>query len=510
MPLSIPDQTIATKVQTPDAMRSIGGMLDVARGAQAYQAGNIELQKANQANQERIAVQDFMSNPDNFQTNGRIDMDKVNANLTKIAPLTGAEHIQRLSTLSKAQTEADSAKQNLTQSQRALVAGPLGVLGRAGVNDPNVYVNELEGLKKDNPDNKELHRLIDAKITAIKALPQGTNFAKGAIVSSQSLLAPEAQQTALSPQAGLTSTGGQIQPTITTPAVGGNAPSVQVGTGSATPVTLGPGSLENVEQDSLGNKYIVTRSPQGTILGTRPLGAAAPAAGGGGTGTGAPFRQQPGDAQSIPVLEGERNQSRNLLSSAPIAHTTNRGILEELDHVISTGQTGQLTAKVASWVGATPKGNTEAERAASAYDLIGKYTERNALEAAKAMGPGTNMGLEAAIKANGSAAYNPTALKKITKLNDAIVSGVELYQPGLEKAIAADPAKGVLAKRQFDQAWAQNFDPTIMMLNTAQREGDRAEIADIMKSLGGPKSARAQELLRKARNLDKLSQDGKL
>lgn len=432
-------------------------------------------------------------------------MDKVNANLTKIAPLTGAEHIQRLSTLSKAQTEADSAKQSLSQDQRRLVAGPLGVLGRAGVNDPNVYVTELEGLKKDNPDNKQLHRLIDAKITAIKALPQGTDFAKGAIISSQSLLTPEGQQNALSPQAGLTTTGGQIQPTVTTPAVGGNAPSVQVGTGPATTVTLGPGSLESTETDSLGNKYIVTRSPQGTILGTRPLGAS-----GNGTGTGSgPFRQQPGDAQSIPVLEAERNQARNSLSSAPIAHTTNQGILHEIENVISTGQTGAFAAKVASITGATPVGSTEAERAASAYDLIGKYTERNALEAAKAMGPGTNMGLEAAIKANGSAQYNPTALKKITKLNDAIVSGVEAYQPGLEKAIAGAP-NGVLAKRDFDQKWAQNFDPMIMMLNNAQKSGDKAEVADIMKQLGGAGSAKAKELLQKARNLDRLSQEGKL
>lgn len=508
MPLSIPDQSIATKVQVPNAMESIGNMLNTAGAMQRVQGQGLELQKAQQANQERIAVQQFMSNPDNFQTDGRIDMDKVNANLPKIAPLTGAEHIQRLSTLSRAQTEADSAKQALSQSQRALVAGPLGVLGRAGVNDRNVYLTELEGLKKDNPDNKQLHRLIDAKMMAIKALPEGTNFAKGAITASQSLLTPEGQQTALSPTAGLTNTGGQLQPTISQPAVGGNAPSVTVGAAPATPVTLGPGSLESTEQDSLGNKYIVTRSPQGTILGTRPLGATG-APGSGGAGTGGPFRGQPGDRESIEPLEKERNQARAALSSAPIAHTTNQGILHELENVTATGAAGPVIARAESILGNTLPGGPK-ERAASAYDLIGKYTERNALEAAKAMGPGTNAGLEAAIKANGSAAYNPTALKKITKLNDAIVSGVESYQPGLEKAIAADPSRGVLAKREFDQAWAQNFDPTIMMLNNAQKNGDKAEIADIMKQLGGANSPKAKELLQKARNLDKLTQQGKL
>lgn len=239
MPLTIPDQFIATKVQVPNAMESIGNMLNTAGAMQNVQRGGIELQKAQQANQERIAVQQFMSNPDNFQTDGRIDMDKVNKGIPAIAPLTGAEHIGRLSTLSRAQTEADSAKQRLTQEQRGIVAGPMAVLGRAGVNDPNVYVNELEGLKKDNPNNSELHRLIDAKITAIKAMPPGSNLAKGAIVSSQSLLSPEGQQSQLSPKAGLANTGGAISETIETPAVGGNAPSISL-TGRSQPLTLPP------------------------------------------------------------------------------------------------------------------------------------------------------------------------------------------------------------------------------------------------------------------------------
>lgn len=213
------------------------------------------------------------------------------------------------------------------------------------------------------------------------------------------------------------------------------------------------------------------------------------------------------DATSIPVLETERNQARNLQASAPMAHYTNRGILEELDKVISTGATGGVMARAASMAGAA--GMKVPETAASAYDLIGKYTERNALEAAKAMGPGTNAGLEAAIKANGSAAYNPTALKKITKLNDAIVSGAELYSPGLEKAIAAHPDRNfsVLAKRQFDQQWAQNFDPRIMELENAAKAGNKAEIEALKKSLG-PDGIR--ELLQKAQNLKTLSTQGAL
>ncbi|HEX8106703.1 MAG TPA: hypothetical protein VF516_03195 [Kofleriaceae bacterium] len=498
MPLTVPDQTIATQIQTPDAMKSISGLLNAAGSMQQVRSQGIDLQKKEQANKERLAVQQFMSNPDNFQTNGRIDLDKVNKAIPSIAPLTGSEVIDKLSTLSQNQTQALEAKQKLTQSQRAIVAGPIGVLGRAGINDPAAYARELQSLKETNPDNPDLHRLIDAYSNTLKLVPAGEHVSKTAVKASQSLMSPDAQQTSLTPTVGLTNTGGALAETISTPSVAGNAPSITM-TGRQQPLTLSPGSQETMQTDQLGNPIVVTKSPQGTIVNTRPA-----------PGAGVGLQLRPGDAQAIPVLEAERTSARNILSSAPIAHTTNKGILDELNNVISTGQTGGFMAKVASITGASPVGGTDAERAASAYDLIGKYTERNALEAAKAMGPGTNAGLEAAIKANGSAAYNPTALKKITKLNDAIVSGAEMYQPGLEKAISANPQRGVLAKREFDQAWAQNFDPLVMQIHNAQQAGDKAELQDLIKSIGGKDSARAKDVIRRAKNLEKLSADGRL
>jgi hypothetical protein len=126
------------------------------------------------------------------------------------------------------------------------------------------------------------------------------------------------------------------------------------------------------------------------------------------------------------------------------------------------------------------------------------------------MGPQTNAGLEAQIVANGSVHYNPTAIKKITKLNDAIVSGNEAYQPGLEKAINADPSRGVLVKREYDQAWAQNFDPRIMMIYNATKSGDKQEVNSIITQMGGKSSPQVKELMKKAQNLHNLSQNGHL
>src|SRR6267378_5908672 len=125
MPL---DPSIITGFNPGSPAQTMGSYLNLARGVQGYQTGQIEqqragtqlqgeqieLQKQQQANQERLALQDFTSKPDNFMTNGRIDMDKINAAVPKIAPLTGPEYMGRMSTLSSAQTQATTAKQNMT------------------------------------------------------------------------------------------------------------------------------------------------------------------------------------------------------------------------------------------------------------------------------------------------------------------------------------------------------------------------------------------------------------
>lgn len=258
-------EPVALGIKVPDSMGTLNNVMGIAQGAQNLQRGNIQLQREQQANQERLALQQFMSKPENFQTNGRVDLDKVNSAIPAIAPMTGSEVMGKLAALSKAQTESLDAKQNLTQSQRRIVAGPLGILGRAGVQDPAAYQKELENLKATNPDNKELHRLIDAQSKIIGMMPAGGHVAKGAVTVAQSLLTPEGQQS-LSPQAGLTQTGGEIKETITTPSVGGNAPSVSM-TGRAEPLTLPP------------TTQTVTTSGQPVYLGRQP-GSTAPVAAG--------------------------------------------------------------------------------------------------------------------------------------------------------------------------------------------------------------------------------------
>jgi hypothetical protein len=188
-----------------------------------------ELEFLLKSNEEKRALMQFQSNPDNWSTNGRVDIDKINALVPKIAPLTGAAHIDTLTKLGKAQTDAIEGKQALTQKGREIISNRLGLLGRLGIEDPKIVTDELDRLIKENPDNKDLHRVIEAYKVPYSMNKSGEHIRQDLIRSSQSMLSPSQQQESLTPKAGTLDTGARILSTVNTPSIGGNVPVTTVG-----------------------------------------------------------------------------------------------------------------------------------------------------------------------------------------------------------------------------------------------------------------------------------------
>ena len=143
---------VATAIK-PQPNMSLSDMVNMARAAQAYQqeqqvnplllqqqrqatrTGQIALGVEEQKDLERRNWQTFSSNPNNLMTDGRIDMDKINNKVLEIAPLMGGEIIQKFSTLAKAQTDAESAKQNLTNETKSMVGQVFNLYGKAGIKE---------------------------------------------------------------------------------------------------------------------------------------------------------------------------------------------------------------------------------------------------------------------------------------------------------------------------------------------------------------------------------------
>lgn len=459
----MPDNYIQ-QIQQPDSFKTIGSMLNFA----------------GQAQQLRNSQQDYQR--------GGVALEKERALLNP--SIRSGE-----AAASSAETGAKAASFKLTGEQATKAMELIGGYAQ----DPRI--NDADGAIQVAKELRE--RMIASGVPESQAEWQASQISSrahqpGAV--NQLILNTIRQNAGAGPQAGVVnapltplSTGGAIQPTQLQPgAPGGVGPQ-----GPAMPLTLGPGQVETVQNDVAGNPAVVTRSPQGTVQGTRPMPG----------GTGQPnWNMAPGDREAIPALEAERTDARKALAMAPDLHQNARGVLEEIEKVSATGQTGPLFQKINSALGGALDWSN-AEKRASSFDLVGKYLERQALQIAQTMGPHTNSGLETVRAASGTTAYNPTAIKKIVKLTDANITGTEAYQPGLEKAIAADPQRGVLAKREFDQAWGQNYDPRITMLTNAKKAGDKAEYDDIMRTMSAADRA---SLSTKARNLDKLSRDGRL
>ncbi len=189
---------VATQLKPPQSM-SLADMINVGRGG-------IALKKEKQADIERVGLQDFFSNPENFQTDGNIDMTKVNAAIPKIAPLTGRDVLKNVSDLSTAQTQANKAKQGLTQDQKALVGQTFNILGKAGVNNRDTYLKALDDLVATNPNNPDLGRLADSYKTIWGKMPENTNFAQLAISGAQTLMPVASQESQFGPQPGTLNT----------------------------------------------------------------------------------------------------------------------------------------------------------------------------------------------------------------------------------------------------------------------------------------------------------------
>ncbi len=397
----------------------------------------------------------------------------------------------------RSQTGAQSDQFNLQKAQIQRIEDDAAAL----LKDPRLVAAEAD----QNPENAQAN---SEKV--LGALNEHAKFALGAGIPQamvDQVLQPfrdmaqknpaNLRQFIMARQLAGVGAQGQInssQPNISQVDTGQNV--VGVNTNQYAP--QGPGAgVYTVQKDVPVTQPVLLPNGQQGIQGTQGKGPI-------------PTQLAPSDAAALPTLAGEREAARQALLAAPEMHTNNKMISDELKNVTATGSAGGIISKAESWFGAANvKGSNEAERAASAMDLIGKAFTRNMLKVAGTMGQMTNDKMAATAEAFGNQQFNPTAIRKITSLNDALVSGAEAYQPGLEKAIAASGGN-VLAKRQYDQAWGQNFDPLVMQIYNAKKSGNTAELNDLLSSVGGPNSLQAQFLARKAKNLQMLSTQGRL
>jgi hypothetical protein len=360
--------------------------------------------------------------------------------------------------------------------------------------DPKTIDSTFDAIAKQSPELATALPMVKAVISHARDMggQKGVDGALGHL--AQMTMTPTDQQTYNTPNALSIGNGIQTAALNTKPGVAG-IPQGGVIPGSTQTQLVPLGAQQSVGADINGNPLVTSKDAYGNIQAPRtmPGSNAAPQ-------ISFPAGESPATKTA---LEQEHLNAKNVALGAPQLHDINRTIIDEASKGMNTGKLGELTQKVASMTGYTiaPGSSTD-------YNLLGKMLERSALTAAQSMGPHTNAGLEAAVRANGSLEYTPQAIKTIARLNDAITTGSEKYAQGLQAAV--QNGGSVFAKRQFDQQWSQNASVNALKLLNASKTGDKEALAEVIKAVGGPGSDGAKKLGQQLQNLKSLSTNGSL
>jgi len=489
----------------PVPQTSLADMLGIARGAQAYQqaqqinplelqakqqatrTGEIQLGVAEQADKERRNMQTFFADPNNFQTNGRIDIDKINKVVPTIAPLTGSEYINKYTTLGNAQTNAIDAKQKLTQDQRQMVASRFSVLGRLGVTDKNAYIAEMELLKKENPDNPDLSRLIDSYKTIWQdTMQSGPDLPGKAIAGAQTLLTPAQAQTAFAPTVATTAEGKTV---TTKPSVAGEMPTATIGTAGGlqanVPSTGEPVGAGVEVAPGMRVPYPVRRADQPYMA--EPTEQKDQAAG-------AEYRNNLVNAQ-MGLAQGRRNVEE---------------VMQQANKINQSLIVPNFLAKFGFEKGGAPEAAERAVRqffGSEQYDMLAKDLANMAITNSKAMGSigGTVAGLDMASVANGTIKVTPDVLIKIARRVQADQTNLDMQADGAQKFAEKFGDNNMKA---YQQVWNKNADSKIFEAMNIVKDVTDPNVLDKELNRLFPKPAEREQFLKKYRNLKQLSETG--
>jgi len=520
---------VASQIKPVPGM-SLGEMVNFARGVQDYRQGEISLSLEQQKERERNAITEFLKRPENFQTEGRVDINKLNAEIPKIAPLTGADWMSKYTTLGNAQTQAVQAAQNLTQSQREMIASRLSIMGRLGVNDKRAYVSELDQLVKENPNNRELASLVNAYKTTIDVLPGDANLPSLAISGANSLLNPQTQQQLFAPQSGTASTGAATFQTTTRPSVAGEAPTTTVAQQPLITSQLGPGSREvpTGQVDINNNPIVNVFDANGRFVGQRagtgtpgagelpgaqmprpvstmpgaPAGApaAAPAMPGAAPmgGTAPVARLRPGETpQTLQQANELRTNSMNAAQQVPLQTFNNNQIIKLADDVI-TGRGANFVGALTGGYAALPFTTDNATN----LNQLGHYMALQTASLANSSGlAGSDAARAVAGEISGTTSWTAPAIKQTARVNRALSTATDLFNQGVQNAFSKsnDP----FAARDFQNKWSQTVDINAVRLYDAMRNNDKEAIREVVTKAGGPNSAGYKSLVN---NITKIQQ----
>jgi len=506
-------EPVALGIKPPTPM-SLGDMLNIARGAQAYQQeqqmnpvalqkaqqetrlGQINLGVEEQKNKERLNLQTFMSDPANWQTNGKVDLNKLNSQVSQIAPLTGREQIGKLTELATAQIGTGKQQLDLDQSHFSLSANILAGLetraqALAKKGDSATALKELKAAeawmnasgipsKEGGPTRQAEEQLKNKDFTGYLATLENMRNVLGGAASRYQANLPQ-----LSTVAGA--------PAAFTPA---NATANPLQIGGQTPP---PSNQQNVVPPQGGAQ--TQNFPQSGVTPTQ-MSLPYPVRRAGDIRPYAPsekYDEEKGQAYRDTLANEARNLTTYRRSTDEVIREAEKIGKEEWNQ--GAGFFGKMGRNFSTFLG-TEQG--------VAYKNLSKALANVQMNSMKALGLSTDADKTLSAAANGDYTYPPEVLTKIAGQAHGNMTNIELQTKGAQ---AFGKKYGDSNQQVFQDLWNSNSKDTRVFEAIAINDSNipkEQKIKKIDKLLEDMSPAEIDALTKSKNRLLKLSKTGEL
>ena len=518
--------------QTPQM--SMADMVNVGRGVQGYQSGQIALEQQDVANKEQQAVAGAMkANPGLLMTDNRLDLDKINTIIPQLAPRTQDLYLQKYSTLHGAQTQALEAKRGFSQAIKSNIGGFTRILGEAGIEDPKAVLSMFEQLKTQYADQPDVKRYLDAAAVPFKMIPPGAHVSQMLIRGAQSLLTPQEQETTFGPKPGTMNLNRDIVQMSTKATPGGLPAKITMGP-TLQQMQVGPSEamVPNGRVDMNNNPLAWVKDKNGNILGevtisggaqlptgfqpppvvqppppgpTQPVAPQTPSTARpleAPVYANAPVRLPAGEnPTTLDAATALRLQARQLAQTAPQQQFNSNQIIKLADDVI-TGKGAATLANLTGGYAAIPFTSDNA----SNLQQLGHYMALQTQQLSSGTGlGGTDAGRAIAGQMAGTTEWTAPAIKSTARVNRALSTGSELFSQGVENAF--ERTKNPFAAVEFQNRWSQalgNEGINAIRLYDAIKNKDQDAIKEVVTQAGGQNSVGYKTLITKIQDMQKL------
>jgi hypothetical protein len=465
------------KVETPP-QTSLGDMLNIARGAQAYQ----QAQQLNPLALEKAQADLSLSQTQAQKAQRTLEYDVAHAKAVANNAIAQANDAELLN-LQKQQANSSRNLIKMLDSPDSITPDK--------IKDHVVSTMQNAGA----PDK--------AIIQAVQGLPTaGTDKELRAYIAKHTLnsLTAEAEIEKRFPASTMVSEGGQITPRqMGAEAFTGVKPGTAVGTSiGVTPAPLGLTQkfepTGRVDQNNNPTAYV--RDQQGNITGEVTIPAMQKNA--------PPPARLPAYETPETVAAERKRQLDTIAQRQTIKQSqyNYNQILNLADKTI-TGVGAETIAKLGGGFAAIPFTSDEATN----LNLLGHSIALETGQLAARAGLGTNQGRDLALEQVSKTNWTKDAIKSTARTNRALTTGADLYGLGMENAIKA-AGNNPLAARDYTSKWSSVADIDALKYYDAIVNKDRPEIKTLVDSVGGPDSQGYKDLINKYQRIYQLVTKG--